>query len=147
MTNAGGKLEDEALRTLARALDRPGVVAASVFGSNATGRAHARSDVDLAIWLDPALAPDERLALRIELTDAAAAALPATDADVTILNDAPPLLVQRARQARVPLVDRDPRQRIRLESRALIEYLDTIPLREELERGVRNRLREGSFGR
>ena len=38
-------------------LDREGVVAASVFGSRATGREHGRSDLDVAIWLDPELPP------------------------------------------------------------------------------------------
>jgi hypothetical protein len=67
--------------------------------------------------------------------------------DVVVLNDASPLLVQRARQSGVLLVDRDPRMRIRLETRALIEYLDTKPLRDELARGTRNRLAEDRFGR
>jgi hypothetical protein len=36
---------------------------------------------------------------------------------------------------------------VRLETEAIIRYLDTIPLREELGRGLERRLAEGTFGR
>ena len=38
-------------------------------------------------------------------------------------------------------------ERVRLETRAILDYLDTAPLRAELGRGVRRRMREGRFGR
>jgi hypothetical protein len=37
--------------------------------------------------------------------------------------------------------------RVRLESDAIIRYLDTIPLREEFGRGLERRLAEGTFAR
>jgi predicted nucleotidyltransferase len=132
---------------LARALDQDGVVAAFVFGSQATERAGPLSDVDIAVWLDPMLDADARLAARLRLGEAASSALETDQIDLVVLNDAPPLLQQRARESAVPILERDARSRIRLESRALVEYLDTQPLRDELARGTRQRIAEGRFGR
>jgi hypothetical protein len=63
------------------------------------------------------------------------------------LNHAPPLIRQRAIRDGRRLLERDRKIRVQLEARAIIEYLDTIPLREELARGQRNRIHEGRFGR
>jgi predicted nucleotidyltransferase len=135
-------LDESARMRIAAALNREGVVAALLHRSQATGRAGPGSDIDVGVWVDPMLDADARLDLRLELIREIGEAL-----DLVVLNDASPLLVQRARQSGVLLVDREPRTRIRLETRALIEYLDTKPLRDELATGTRNRLAEGRFGR
>lgn len=139
---------DDATRTrLAAALDREGVVSVALFGSQAEGSAGPLSDVDLAVWLDPELSVSARLDARLELASAAADALGGTEVDLVILNDASPLLRHRARRGAVLLVDRNPRTRVRLEAGALVDYLDTQPLRDELDRGLHNRMAEGRFGR
>jgi predicted nucleotidyltransferase len=134
----------EAMRAV---LDRPGVVAASVFGSRATGRAHPRSDVDVAVWLDPGLEPARRLSTRLALERALAAVCPGGPVDLVVLNDAPLALRHRARAEGRPFLDRDPRTRVRLETDSLIAYLDNAALRRELARGQDARLAEGRFGR
>jgi len=53
--------------------------------------------------------------------------------DLVALNAAPPLLRHRAIRSQRIVLDRDPKARLRLEARALTEYLDTKPLRAELE--------------
>lgn len=69
----------------------PGIVSIYLFGSMAEGRAHAESDVDTGVLLDRAVHPthrdrfDCRLLLGTRFSDAAR-----RDADVVILNDAPP---------------------------------------------------------
>lgn len=141
------RLGDVALARLAAALDRDGVVAGALFGSQAAAQAGGLSDVDVAVWLDPDSTVEQRLEVRLELTNAAARALGTDDVDVVVLNDAAPLLVHRAAQSAVRLVDRDARARVRLEADALVQYLDTIPLRDELARGLRHRIEEGRFGR
>ncbi len=95
----------------------------------------------------PARATNERGRLQLELMSAAAGALGTGEVQVVVLNDATPLLRHRAMRDGLRLVDRDPRARIRLETRAVLEYLDTAPLRATLARGVRHRLEEGRFGR
>lgn len=132
---------------LSRALDREHVVAGTLFGSQATGRAGPLSDVDIAVWLDPNLPREKLSALRSELTLAAVEALGTDEIDIVVLNGAPPLLRHRALKGGTRLIDRDPRARVRLETTALLDYLDTAPLRETLAAGRRRRLKEGRFGR
>lgn len=61
------RLDQAALERLARALDREGVVAASLIGSHGRGTAGPLSDVDVGVWHDPALDSPARLTLRLEL--------------------------------------------------------------------------------
>lgn len=139
---------DEAARErLARALDREGVVAAMLIGSQARGTAGPLSDVDIAVWHEPGLDPATRLRLRLDLATAASRALGTDEVDIVLLNRATPLMRHRAIRDGVRLVDRDPRARVRFETRGLLEYLDTKPLRAELARGLRHRIEEGRLGR
>ncbi len=140
-------LDDAALGRLARALDRDGVVAAMLIGSHARGTAGPLSDVDVAFWHDPSLDPAELLQLRLELARDAAGALGTDEVDVVPLNHAPPLIRHRAIRDGRRLLERDRNTRVGLEARAIVEYLDTIPLRAELARGQRHRIEEGRFGR
>lgn len=140
-------LDAMALGRLSRALDRDGVVAAMLIGSQARGTAGPLSDVDIAVWHDPGLDPSGRLQLQLGLAGAASVALDTDEVDVVMLNRASPLLRHRAIRDGRRLVDRDPRSRVRFEARSLIDYLDTEPLRAERSRGLRRRIREGRFGR
>lgn len=140
-------LDADALGRLAAALDRAGVVAAMLIGSQARGNPGPLSDVDVAVWHDPGLDPPSAFRLQLELAAAAGHALGTGEVDLVMLNRAPPLLRHRAiRDARL-LVERDPVARVRLDARALLDYLDTKPLRAEMSRGLRKRIREGRFGR
>ena len=139
---------DEAARErLARALDREGVVAAMLIGSQARGTAGPLSDVDIAIWHEPGLDPATRLRLRLDLATAASRALGTDEVDIVLLNRATPLMRHRAIRDGVRLLERNPKARVRFEARGLLEYLDTKPLRAELARGLRHRIEEGRFGR
>jgi uncharacterized protein len=140
-------VDDAAQRRLAAALDRSPVVSALLFGSQATGKAGPLSDIDVAVWLDPVLGPAERHRVHLELMSAAARALASDEVQVVVLNEATPLLRHRVLRDGVRLVDRDPRARVRLETKALLEYLDTAALRATLASGVRHRIAEGRFGR
>jgi predicted nucleotidyltransferase len=72
------------------------LVSAYLFGSEAEGRAHAESDVDLAVLVrrdrcaDPAVRFEYRLALAARL----AAALGGRTLDLIVLNDVPALLAR-----------------------------------------------------
>jgi predicted nucleotidyltransferase len=140
-------VDDAARRRLAGALDQEGVVSALLFGSQATGMAGPLSDIDVAAWLDPELDARERGERQMSLIGAASEALSTDEVQLVVLNDASPLLRHRVMRDGVRLVDRDPRTRIRLEARALLEYLDLSPLRATLASGLRRRIQEGRFGR
>jgi hypothetical protein len=140
-------LDAPARERLARALDREGVVAAMLIGSQARGSAGPLSDVDVGVWHEPGLDPAGRLRLRLDLAAAAARALGTDEVDVVLLNGATPLMRHRAIREAQRLVERDPKARVRFEARALLDYLDTKPLRVELARGLRHRIEEDRLGR
>jgi predicted nucleotidyltransferase len=136
-----------ARQRLAAAFDREGVVAAMLIGSQARGEAGPLSDVDVAVWHEPGLNPSLRLRLQLGLIEAAEGALGTDEIDVVMLNRAPPLMRQRAMRDAVRLVERDADERVRLETRAILDYCDTAPLRAALGRALRRRIEEGNFGR
>jgi predicted nucleotidyltransferase len=132
---------------LSVALDMPGVVAASLIGSQASGSTGPLSDVDLGVWLLPELSAPERHQRSLELLRAACEALGTDEVDLVVLNDASPLMRHRAMRDGIRLVERDRDARVRLEARGLLDYLDTAPLRATLAAGVKRRLEDGRFGR
>lgn len=136
-------LDEAALVRLVSALDRDGVAALFLIGSHARGAAGPLSDVDIAVLLEP----DAPVSLLLLLASLAGTALRTGEVDIVPLNRASPLLRHRvARDGRL-LLDRDPAARVAFRAAALRDYLDTAPLRSNLRRGLRRRLREGSFGR
>jgi predicted nucleotidyltransferase len=74
----------------------PGVASAYLFGSQAEGRAHRESDVDVGVLLCFERHPtaQARFEVRLRLHADLGAAV-GREVDVVILNDAPPLLARR----------------------------------------------------
>jgi uncharacterized protein len=140
-------LDAAVLGRLSNALDLEGVVAAMLIGSQARGNPGPLSDVDIAIWHDPGLDARGRFDLQLDLAGEITSLLGTDEVDLVLLNNAPPLLRHRAIREGKRLVERDHDERVRLETRAILDYLDTAPLRVELGRGVRRRMKEGRFGR
>jgi uncharacterized protein len=70
----------------------PEVQAALLFGSRATGRARADSDIDVAVLLDLTRTPDDPSARARRLLGALAMELAADRIDLVVLNEAPPAL-------------------------------------------------------
>jgi predicted nucleotidyltransferase len=141
------EIGDRGRRRLREAFDREGVVAAMLIGSQARGEAGPLSDVDIAVWHEPDLDRDRRWSLQLSLIDAACEALETSEVDLVMLNQAPPLMQHRAIRDGVCLVERDRDRRVRLETRALLDYFDTAPLRLALKEGVKKRIEEDRFGR
>lgn len=142
-----GPVDHAELVRLAPVFNTPGVVAASLVGSQARGTAGPLSDVDLAVWVQPGLEPQRRHTLALSLTAGAAAVLGTDEIDLVTLNDASPLMRHTAVRDGIRFVERDQAERVRLEARALLDYLDTAPLRATLATGVTRRIAEGRFGR
>lgn len=104
------------------------VVFAYLFGSQATGHAIAKSDVDIAVYLDPKKKQNQfekRLALIAGLSKQLK-----KEADVVILNTAPPFLTHVVLKEGILLFDRDPSKRIDFELKATNEYFDYKPTLE-----------------
>jgi predicted nucleotidyltransferase len=76
--------------------DTPGLVSAYLFGSTATGRDHADSDVDVAVLVDRTTHPTPADRFELRLTAIATLRRAAgREVDLVILNDAPPQLARR----------------------------------------------------
>jgi predicted nucleotidyltransferase len=141
------EIDAAARERLAKALDREGVVAAMLIGSQARGNPGPLSDVDIAYWHDPGLDREARWKLRLALLGAAEEAARTSQIDMVPLNEVPPLMQQRSIRDPILLVERDHDERIRLETRAILNYLDTQPLRDAVREGIQRRVKEGRFGR
>ena len=121
----------------------PEVLFALLFGSRAERTARPDSDLDLALFLPPAMAARERLDRRLRI---AAALEDLGPADVVVLNDAPPLLAHRALRG-VTVLMRDRKAYVRFFVRTLAEAEDERYWREIHRRARLERLKEGRFGR
>lgn len=142
--------EEKRLREALEA--RPEVVFAYLFGSAVEGSRHGRSDVDVAVYLDPQRRAEDGGAaaelrmltvLRASLQDA----VPQYDLDLIPLNRAPPLLADRVLRYGRLLVSRNEKQRVRWIAMAKSRFCDLSPLRTQLDRALDRRIREGGFGR
>lgn len=70
----------------------PGVVSVYLFGSQAAGREHRESDVDLGVLFRHEVHPSPRERFEEQLRLVVSLAEAGNDIDLVILNDAPPLL-------------------------------------------------------
>lgn len=145
--------------------ERPDVVFAYLFGSRAGDRPHPRSDVDVAVYLDPAVRAEAEEAegvrrlgpwpeIHAEVVRAAGLEDAPADrggapegVDLLILNDAPPLISDRVVRNGTLLFSRDEPTRVRWMARTKSRYCDLRPLRERLDRAVSERIESGRFGR
>ena len=144
----------EALRAGLEA--RPEVVFAYLFGSAADGRRHERSDVDVAVFLDPATraeleardhGPRKELRIRGELCEIVERAAPGCEVDLVLLHRAPPLLAERIVRTGRLVLSRDERVRLHWVVAVKSRYCDLRPLTLLLDRAVERRVRSGRFGR
>ena len=99
----------------------PSVVFAYLFGSRATGKAHLKSDVDVAVYLRPDVDLFEE---RLRLMGVLQRALGPQTVDLVVLNDAPLSLAGRILRTRLVLLDRDPAARHRYESLTARQFFD-----------------------
>lgn len=101
----------------------PPVQAALLFGSHASGRNRADSDLDVAVWLGPARASldaeELRLNLSIDLMTRYGCAV-----DLVILDQAPPFLKQQVFNRGIELFVRDPEGWRAFRAKGYIEALD-----------------------
>jgi predicted nucleotidyltransferase len=123
--------------SLKNALERlPQVRLAVLFGSRATGRAGAASDVDLGLSLRP-LPDSERRVLEVTLARACPVPL-----DVIDLDTAPPQLrFEIARAGRV-LVENEPDAWVAFKRDAMIDWWDWAPYARRMHEAAIRRLRE-----
>jgi len=107
----------------AEARSRFPVELAYLFGSQATSRAGARSDYDIAVLFAGNVPPDARYVLTHQLAE-----LLGTDVDLVDLACAPIELVYNVIAARQILYEKHRTIRVEFEARALGLYFDQLPI-------------------
>ena len=118
------------------------VVLAYLFGSQAGGRVHARSDVDVAVLLDEGLSPVEQGRWQLELISRLTDVWQTDHIDLIILNRAPAFLRHQVIKARHRLYVRDEAERVRFEVQAMRDWFDWQPYYSELNKLWLQRVRE-----
>jgi hypothetical protein len=121
---------EAALERLTEMLDREGVVAAMLIEAPAREESGPLSGVDLVVWHDPELDPAVASQLQLRLASDASHAIGANEVNLVMLNRASPLMRHSAIRDGKRIIERDRDERVRLETRAILDYLDTAPLRE-----------------
>ena len=122
---------------------RPEIQAAYVFGSVASGRARADSDVDVAVLIDRRVPPGRILKYRLKLMADLGTALHRSDVEVVILNEASPLLAHRVLSQGTLVFERSASARVRFQTKTAGLYLDLIPTFETHIRYLKRNVREG----
>lgn len=118
----------ELVQRIARLLaPREEILEAYLFGSQATGRAQAHSDIDVAVYVDERRASRGAYGYAAELTSALMAGLGTNAIDVVVLNRAPPLLYHRVLRDGERILARDLRATTTREGYALSRYCDYVP--------------------
>ena len=120
------------------------VVFAFLFGSHATGRARADSDVDVAVYLHEALAdPSDMLPMSLDLAGRLAAASGLPRIEVVVLNDAPLGLLGSILRERNVVYSADEAARVRFESTMRSMAMDFEIHSRRLDRELLARTAEG----
>lgn len=99
--------------TIREVLERHPVRTGILFGSHVTGRAHAGSDVDVAVEFDPSLSDEQRRKARLSVIVDLSKALGIDDVDVTDLDAIQPEVGTSALESGIVLVgDRERIERL-----------------------------------
>ena len=125
----------EAVRDELRRSDAP-LVSAYLFGSQASERAHADSDVDVAVLFDRRAAPDavDRSRRALRLAGDLIAATHVNRVDVVPLNDAPAELAARALREGIRVLCRDDQADHAFTRRTLLLAADLAPFLRRIRR-------------
>ncbi len=103
------------------------VLEAYLFGSRASGRAQAHSDIDIAVFVGERALSRQDYGYAAQLTTHLMAALGSNAIDVVVLNRAPPLLYHRVLRDGRRIFARDLRATTTREGYALSRYCDFVP--------------------
>ena len=115
----------ETLKEFAREHDK--IIAIYVFGSVATDKNRAKSDIDLAIMIRGEMDGFERIDLETELSN-----LLGHDVDLVVFGQATPLLQHQILKYGFLIYEKDSKERVRQEIRSRYAYLDSLFLYKEI---------------
>lgn len=116
-------------RPLKETFERHNVILAYLYGSQARGNAGPLSDVDIAVKFSADVPKDERFNRILRLIGELGSVFHRDDVNVVDLDEAPPLLRHRVYYDGQVLYCSDDVERVRFETKALRDYVDSGPLR------------------
>lgn len=116
-------------QALNEVFERHGVVLAYLYGSQARGDAGPLSDVDVAVLFGPGVPESERFNQVLHLIGELGSVFHRNDVYVVDLAEASPLLRHRVYYDGRLLYCAEDAERVRFETTALRDYVDTEPLR------------------
>lgn len=119
---------------------RPEVLDAYLFGSYARGAAQPHSDIDIAVYIDEAVAKKSAFGYRAQLTTELIAGLHHNDIDLLILNRAPPVLYYQVLCDGIRVFSRDLMMTTTREGRAASRYCDFVPQLAKMDAVWRSRI-------
>ena len=123
---------------------REEILEAYLFGSHARRQELPHSDIDVAVYIDDALADDGEWGYQAQLTTDLMVALGENDVDVVVLNRASILLYHRVLRDGVRLLSRDLRATTTRAGQALSRYFDFLPQLDKMDRARRHAASEDS---
>lgn len=126
---------------------RPEILEAYVFGSLARGETRAHSDVDVAVYVNPAALDDGGFGYDARLAADLMSKLGTNRVDVVLLNRAPPVLYHRVLRDGIRVLARDLPATTTREGRALSRYCDYVPQLRKIEKAAARRIEAGELGR
>ena len=126
---------------------QPEVRFAYLFGSQASGRANAMSDVDVAVCVDRECLAATPYGYRAALIAQLSQVLGVQAVDLVVLNTASPALRFQVIRYGLLLFARSDAERVEFQVRTFNEYQDTRYLFREHQARLEERLVAGQFGR
>jgi predicted nucleotidyltransferase len=125
---------------------RGDAVAAYIFGSYASMKTVAESDIDIAVLLDREINTEKSGFIKQEITKDIMELISFDKVDVVILNLAPPLLCHEVIKKGELIYSGDEKKRIEFTANASTRYLDTVYLRRVQDHILHKKIRSGDFG-
>jgi predicted nucleotidyltransferase len=101
----------------------PSICAAYLFGSTAQGTATSKSDMDIAVRMDPALPKESYFDIRLELTNELERSF-SRRADVVVLNNASLKMIRQVLTNGILVFAKDPEKEIDYAVQKQKEYFD-----------------------
>lgn len=126
-------------KTLKNKLNGSGVAIAYLFGSSVTGLKHKKSDIDIGIVFEKT-PPLSSLDTYTKLYTLFSEIYPNKEIDVVLLEDAPLSLQFEVIKYGKVLYEKDTNLRLDYEEKTLLKYADFLPLEEEMERTILERI-------
>ena len=126
-------------QALHQVLVQQGIELAYLYGSQARGDAGPLSDVDIAVLFSTEILQAERFDHLLQLTGELGSLLQRDDVNIIDLGDSSPLLRHRVYYEGLILFCANESVRLRFETTALRDYVDTKPLRRIKQKYVLQR--------